>query len=798
MAELHIIGQISSAKNFEQPHLFCKWSFHTGGGWKLISGNIEGQTQECCDSYTESPVFDHPLDLHYTTQTLQGSPKLLLQIFCRDNHSRILFVAYGVSTIPLTPGFHSIECYTWKPIGDWQDRLRDKFLDDITMPSCLDESQCNNTTNLDNNIKSTTEETNLPSTKSTSGVTKVTSTEFSNSKGVTVTTISPQNVSTTTASNTNLTNANNSLLTNLEMMKFNVHKTHVELCECDMTTFSCDINCCCDVDCKESQVAVFSRCTDHRTKIYDSRYCYENNFVQYNNTGYILERLANNLFCIVYDNLPPTYSASITLDVQTHKALKDVIDGLDTSQFKWQSQKVRMAPEFNNTHPYRHGDILWKVDDGFIKQLEVLQSGFTSLCSFKKTLRYLEDWNSACMQTDLTNNNVYLFPKSFHKFTVIASPLLFNESYIISQNQSCPKNVCLALENRYCMGSWDACNNTEILTGYCANGACINIVTHVRYVIIHNGTLGIQRIRADLQLGNVSEKFYQHYEISYEWVNLNKNKSFKLSGNPGYLIGKPIVIGTLITNKTNDIDTKYVLANRKNHFLTMPIGQRNGECDPSNRYLVGFGEDVKLKCSVTLTTNNFTKESCIELQNRTLETMLESTMYNITQVDQYNMFVSKLGYIHENGTSSWAQILLDRVPHNVITGQVVNDRIQCSGLVTSLRADILHALLPKQRIMNNHKILGISFTFSEEVDLSWSKCAGNNCMDTLVIDIVTYIAFHDASKPLKYYFAGGPNFDITLPYDFFYPFMSGTANINSPYPVSIFLITSMIINSMYP
>ncbi|XP_012276917.1 B9 domain-containing protein 2 [Orussus abietinus] len=128
MAELHIIGQISSAKYFQQPRLLCKWSFHTGSNWRVVSGITEGQTQECCDFYTNVPVWDHPIDIHYTTQTLQGSPKVLLQIFCRDNHSRVLFIAYGVCSVPLSPGFHSLECHTWKPIGDWKDRLKDKFL----------------------------------------------------------------------------------------------------------------------------------------------------------------------------------------------------------------------------------------------------------------------------------------------------------------------------------------------------------------------------------------------------------------------------------------------------------------------------------------------------------------------------------------------------------------------------------------------------------------------------------------------------------------------------------------------
>ncbi|XP_066599531.1 B9 domain-containing protein 2 [Prorops nasuta] len=128
MAELHIIGQIASARNFKHSSLSCKWSFHAGNAWKVISGSEEGQTQESCDLYKNIPVWDHPIDIHYTTHSLQNSPKLLLQIFSRDNYGRLLFHAYGVCSIPLSPGYHSVKCHTWKPIGNWKDRLQDKFL----------------------------------------------------------------------------------------------------------------------------------------------------------------------------------------------------------------------------------------------------------------------------------------------------------------------------------------------------------------------------------------------------------------------------------------------------------------------------------------------------------------------------------------------------------------------------------------------------------------------------------------------------------------------------------------------
>lgn len=64
---------------------------------------------------------------------------------------------------------------------------------------------------------------------------------------------------------------------------------------------------------------------------------------------------------------------------------------------------------------------------------DLLQPGFTEICSFRKTLRYLENWKGACIQNDLTNMNRYLFTMTFNNFTVIKSLPLFNDTFIRKQ-----------------------------------------------------------------------------------------------------------------------------------------------------------------------------------------------------------------------------------------------------------------------------------------------------------------------------------------------------------------------------
>ncbi|XP_017794479.1 PREDICTED: tectonic-3-like [Habropoda laboriosa] len=792
MAELHIIGRISSAKDFKQPRILCKWSFHAGNGWKVLNGCEEGQTQESCDLYTDEPVWDHPIDLHYTTQTLQNSPKLLLQTFCRDTHGRILFGSYGICNIPLSPGLHCIECHTWKPIGNWKDRLRDKFLGvtlQLKSPSALVNSldrfqlltesmgtvkselyiisnifTCANETDCDELI----EEDTLEEASSTvaENIYDTISTSTSSSTYPTQTPKS-QIIPTTQTSQ--------KIKYNNEIRNYNIHKMHSDVCKCDLTVSSCDINCCCDQDCNDFHLTVFSHCENHQAELFDKRYCYNKNFIQRNNTPFILEKLANNLFCILYDNLPPTYSVNNELNIKSEKDLREAVN---PNRLKWKWKDQLHVPEYNISSPYQDDDIMWIVHNNCIQPFEILQSGFTELCSFKKTLKYLREWKDKCLQTELSNTNKYLFPRAFNNFSIIASTHLLNETYIEVLDQICPRNVCLTLTSYYCKQSWKTCNNSTLL-GSCFNGTCYNIVTGVKYLIVHNGSMGINSVNVYFIISNVSHHFYQQFEVTYEWVELDKQKSFFLSGNPGYIVGKPLIIGTLKINKTNNMETRYINFNRTNSFLTLPIATRSGECNDIDRYTLAFGEDVKLKCSVSVHTNNFSTTSCMELQNLTMHFLMQDSLFNVTQTDQYNIYISKTGNFSSNNTADWVQILLNRIPQSVIIGQVVNGRLSCSGLITSIHLNILYSTLAKLETLTNHNVLGIGITFTAEYNTSWSKCLTENCTNILKTDVVSYVTFHDISKPSKYYFVGGPNLDLTLPYDFFYPFLSSSTCVKS-------------------
>lgn len=140
MAEVHLIGQILKAEDFDEKYLFTKWIINTGSCWTLLEGFSEGQTFLSTKSETSrvdyeqnaGPVMEHcwshPIDIHYQTKGLQGWPRLEFQVWGVDWLGKCNISAYGFMNVPTKPGLHHLTCSTWRPVGDFRRR----FIDYIT------------------------------------------------------------------------------------------------------------------------------------------------------------------------------------------------------------------------------------------------------------------------------------------------------------------------------------------------------------------------------------------------------------------------------------------------------------------------------------------------------------------------------------------------------------------------------------------------------------------------------------------------------------------------------------------
>ncbi|XP_032592153.1 B9 domain-containing protein 2 [Drosophila grimshawi] len=128
MAEVHIIGQILKAVDFEEPHLFCKWSLQSGNIWRLVQGELQGQTPISSHRLHNSADFAQPLDVHLCTAGIQGWPRLLVEVYAVNFLQQCWPVGYGVAHVPASPGHHRVEINTWKIAPNtWWQSIKERF-----------------------------------------------------------------------------------------------------------------------------------------------------------------------------------------------------------------------------------------------------------------------------------------------------------------------------------------------------------------------------------------------------------------------------------------------------------------------------------------------------------------------------------------------------------------------------------------------------------------------------------------------------------------------------------------------
>ena len=114
--EVHFLGQIVGASNIEEDEgIFCDINFEAGNGtdWGILSPNSSIQTQTAYKSYGNSVIFSHPFDIAYGCNSIFGWPKIICRVWKFNDTSKIDLMAYGVTTLPNTTGYHEIEFNTW-------------------------------------------------------------------------------------------------------------------------------------------------------------------------------------------------------------------------------------------------------------------------------------------------------------------------------------------------------------------------------------------------------------------------------------------------------------------------------------------------------------------------------------------------------------------------------------------------------------------------------------------------------------------------------------------------------------
>ncbi|XP_021916261.1 tectonic-3-like isoform X2 [Zootermopsis nevadensis] len=225
-----------------------------------------------------------------------------------------------------------------------------------------------------------------------------------------------------------------------------------EICVCDIKVNSCDINCCCDVDCSDSDRLAFSGCHGRAPFNFDPRHCYHTHFIYHNNTELKLVQDEGGLFCIVSDNLPARFTYQNRRVVTTLHEFNKLHRSRRT--FSWQAEKFD-PPSFDPSAPFRKGAIIWTVVNRTLIPFSLPVHVTSALCQASKIIYYLSDWSGTCHvvtgDAAACENRPELSASTFYKgFTVLVAPELMNETYVVHLKEDCPSNVCIAVTLHLC------------------------------------------------------------------------------------------------------------------------------------------------------------------------------------------------------------------------------------------------------------------------------------------------------------------------------------------------------------
>lgn len=618
---------------------------------------------------------------------------------------------------------------------------------------------------------------------------------------------------TTVAPPTNGTNSSQTTMGKNKKHLSSKIETDINICTCNLQVDFCDINCCCDPDCSERDKTVFGYCEIDENRFYDTRYCNYIKYIYINNTPFKWEVNQDGLFCIISSNLPDTYLIQ----------KEDPIDSFDTvnphQDFWGEEDNIVVNKSQLGLKNYEFGDSLMMVDnDSSIGHFRLPKSFLTSSCIFEEDVYFLNDVEWTCGQTAVEDGNLKLtFASYFKNFKIIGSPKLLNVTKLKNKiYKNCPKTICPEIEPKLCDWHFSNCSDVKENASrfHCYYNLkenvnnCRNGVKKIRYKFYHNGTDGINKVEIlgvledfSYHFGHKNFELVQEFSVEFLWTNQIKNYSRILSGNPGYISGKPILIGvknvygnaTVIQRNSLDfLDNFLVFPSsttevcvRNETFYTPIEFQYNTitKCDFQMKLAVGSSQNAT--------------ELCRNIQGRVFD------LWGLERAPDKSSVVGLFGNANASNLQDWTSVLYETEPReflNTTRGSFLsnNKSILCQNLSTLLDVHVFYSRVDFKTVLNQNKILGVSISFKNirEGVFAIRKQSNSSSLE-LSLKVVSRVSFYDITERKVEKFVDPPSLDIRLPYDFFYPFIRVGNGVDSGTPKMIVVVVFLYLMYLF-
>uniref|UniRef100_A0A182MWC4 Tectonic-1-3 N-terminal domain-containing protein n=1 Tax=Anopheles culicifacies TaxID=139723 RepID=A0A182MWC4_9DIPT len=459
-------------------------------------------------------------------------------------------------------------------------------------------------------------------------------------------------------------------------------------CRCDLTINLCDINCCCDIDCNAAIMRTYS-CDQE--ELHTDEY--------HHGEGLQSCRVQGGLFCLVepiYEEGDDSYYNPGKLRSATRHKWKEVfpLDSTATSD------------DIRYEH-YRVDDVIYVYNEtSEMVQLFALPTSLTgTVCSIEQPVRFLRDHVNLCLRTvdELSEfNRAFVRQAASSSVRFFRAPKKSNvmEHYCVAEGDCLNATISVCY---YSAGDgWNCTMGTNLTDATVSADEMIQddpgtVCRELEILFFHNYT-NLQRIEMKLLCrADNSDRtsdgelwmdiVWQRITVKFIVPSASASKApitRAVSGNIGYLVGKPLIVshlepvanGTIAPDESpSETPPKRMLAYFTNGTrlpdpsfrLRIPISQRN-RCVLTEEFhqTVDFGTDMFHRCNyippdlsnqTTGSVQNYTK-FCQDLQLGLYAQLLhgiEPDMSRVGGYDKLNLYVSKYGN-PINRTSEWVRV----------------------------------------------------------------------------------------------------------------------------------------------
>ncbi|XP_046859607.1 tectonic-1-like [Xenia sp. Carnegie-2017] len=538
-------------------------------------------------------------------------------------------------------------------------------------------------------------------------------------------------------------------------------------CICDLIVNGCDPNCCCDPDCSPSDKETFTECSETKFVVYDDRVCVSDQLIYVHNVPFRTINTGDGLLCIYRNNNKKQEEFSSVSTIEGNDDFTKAIKSRNL--FSYQTND---NVEQGLGSQYKVGDAILILFPNKIRGfLNLPTTLISSSCNDFNAAGYFKDQKSQCTRNfaDIKAECSRWTPLSassyYSNFLVAKSPQLHSPATNITSNSSVlhstynesrffAPQLAAPLLCRDVSGVLRECRFTTPPTpSYnTSTKRCDNVVTEVSYLLVYNNDSStLKAMNVSLLLGNVRENFVQRFSIRF--LKEGKEEAFVKSGNPGYLVGKPVLAGILQNNRATN-KKAIILSTNNREWLTIPNASPDGSCASAanNRLPVTFNIEMRSGCMIRLNQTS----NCSLLQDLVYSALLGTSLPE---------YVASFGNSDVQNVADWVKIIHDRPSNKPVGSGGV-----CSNMILGLHIEILFAnvgYLAKPQA----KILGTRFKY-ERPQRVFVRCFGQFCRSGgQNIEISSSVAFTDVSKPPEADQKSLPNFQSKAPSDFFHPFL---------------------------